>query len=242
MSRKKPLLLDLFCKAGGASAGYAKAGFDVVGVDIAPQPNYPYEFHQADALEVMADTEFMSRFDAFAASPPCQAHSKARNLSIARNGGKYGEHLDLIPQTREALMRTGKPYIIENVAASTLEPTVKLYGSQFRYLHTQRERWFESNIELTPPEEPRRPFQTPSAGNGVGPDGSISIVGSGGVRGLNAKQITLYWGYALGGIDWMTRAELAEAIPPAYTEFLGRQLKEYLLSTKSTPRPVSMEA
>lgn len=224
----KPKLLDLYCKAGGCSAGYAKAGFEVTGVDIAPQPNYPYKFIHADALEILKDKEYISQFDAIAASPPCQAYSKARSLSLARNGGQYGDHLDLVPETRELLEATGKPYIIENVAGSPLINPIKLFGSQFKNLYTQRERWFESNIPLKDPEQGRVAMKTPSAGNGIGEDGSISICGSGGVRGLNSVQIKLYWGFAMGGIDWMSRAELAEAIPPAYTEFLGRQLKEYL--------------
>jgi DNA (cytosine-5)-methyltransferase 1 len=126
------------------------------------------------------------------------------------------------------LIKTGKPYIIENVAGAPLNNPLKLFGSQFKNLYTQRERWFESNIPLVEPEEPRQKMKTLSAGNGIGEDGSISIVGNGGVRGLNSKQIRLYWGFAMGGIDWMSRAELAEAIPPAYTEFLGKQLIDYL--------------
>lgn len=167
-------------------------------------------------------------FDVIHASPPCQHYSKSRALSMARNNGAYGEHPDLIEPTRNLLIESGKPYIIENVAGAPLINPVKLFGSQFRNLYTQRERWFESNMPLREPEIPKQKMQTPSAGNGIGSDGSISIVGSGGVRGLNATQIRLYWGFALGGIDWMTRQELAEAIPPAYTEFLGRQAIEYL--------------
>lgn len=224
----KPKMLDLFCKAGGCSAGYAKAGFEVVGVDIKPQPNYPYTFIQADALEILKDKDFISQFAFIAASPPCQAHSKARSLAEARNKGSYGNHIDLIPATRELLNASGKPYIIENVAGAPLMNPVKLFGSQFPNLYTQRERWFESNLPLVEPEVSRVKMKTPSAGNGIGEDGSISICGSGGVRGLNAKQITLYWGFAMGGIGWMTRDELAEAIPPAYTEFLGKQVKQFL--------------
>lgn len=224
----KPKLLDLYCKAGGCSAGYAKSGFEVVGVDINPQPNYPFEFIQVDALEILKDHGFVSQFAVIAASPPCQAHSKAKSLSLARNGGQYGDHKDLIPATRELLIATGKPYIIENVAGAPLINPLKLYGSQFKNLYTQRERWFESNIALVSPEQPKVSMKTPAAGNGIGEDGSISICGSGGVRGLNAKQIRLYWGFAMGGIDWMTRDELAEAIPPAYTEFLGRQALDFI--------------
>ena len=146
--------------------------------------------------------------------------------------GKYGNHQDLIPETRELLKATGKPYVIENVPGSPLINPIKLFGSQFKNLYTQRERWFESNIPLKEPEQPRIKMKTPSAGNGIGEDGSISICGSGGVRGLNAKQIVLYLGFAMGGIDWMTREELAEAIPPAYTEFIGKQLIEYIKSNE----------
>lgn len=229
----KPKLLDLFCKAGGCSAGYAKAGFEVVGVDINPQPNYPYQFIQADALEILKDASFISQFAVIAASPPCQAHSKARSLAEARNNGKYGNHADLIPVTRELLMQTGKPYIIENVSGAPLIDPIKLFGSQFSNLYTQRERWFESNMPLSAPDIARVKMKTPSAGNGIGDDGSISICGSGGVRGLNEKQIRLYWGFAMGGVDWMTRAELAEAIPPAYTEFLGKQALNHVKEAKA---------
>jgi DNA (cytosine-5)-methyltransferase 1 len=144
------------------------------------------------------------------------------------NGGKYGDHADLIPITREQLIASGKPYIIENVAGSPLFSPIKLFGSQFKNLYTQRERWFESNLPLKEPDVSRTSMKTPSAGNGIGEDGSISICGNGGVRGLNSTQIRLYWGFALGGIDWMSREELAEAIPPAYTEFIGAQVKQYL--------------
>ncbi len=213
--------------------GYAQAGFDVTGVDIEPQPNYPFEFVQGDALEVLWDRQFIGRFDVMHASPPCQIHSRARGLSEARNGGKYGNHVDLIPRTRELLKQTGKPYVIENVAGSNLIDPIKLFGSQFKNLYTQRERHFESNVPLVEPEIPRVKMKTPSAGNGIGEDGSISICGNGGVRGLNSKQILLYWGFALGGIDWMTREELAEAIPPAYTKFIGEQLINYLRQSEA---------
>lgn len=224
---KKYKILDLFCKAGGAGKGYYDAGFEVVGVDIVPQPNYPYEFIQMDAIEFLK-TQDLSKFDAIHASPPCQAHSKCRQLSEARNNGSYGEHKDFIASTRELLEKIGKPYIIENVEGAPLVNPIALYGSQFDNLYTQRKRLFESNITLALPEKKMKRHKTPTAGNGVGEDGWISICGSGGVRGMNAKQIVLYWGFALGGIDWMTRAELAEAIPPAYTEFLGKQLVAHL--------------
>lgn len=225
-------LLDLFCKAGGCSKGYHDAGFEVVGVDIMPQPNYPYKFYQCDALEVLKDKGFISQFDVITASPPCQHYTKMQHMAQARNGGQYGDHPDLIAPTRELLITTRKPYVIENVSGAPLINPLKLYGSQFKNLYTQRERWFESNVPLQAPETPKSSMKTPSAGNGMGEDGSISICGSGGVRGLNSKQIRLYWGFALGGIDWMSREELAEAIPPAYTYFIGLQLKDYLQNEK----------
>lgn len=114
-------ILDLYCKAGGAGYGYKLAGFDeIVGVDIEPQPNYPFEFIQMDAIEFL-QTQDLSSFDAIHASPPCQAHSKCKQLSQARNGGAYGDHKDFIADTRELLDKIGKPYIIE------MEQDAKVY-------------------------------------------------------------------------------------------------------------------
>lgn len=118
--------------------------------------------------------------------------------------------------------------MIENVVGAELIEPISLSGTQFNYIYTQRKRLFESNIPLVPPDRKPIKKKTPSAGWGFGEDGFISICGSGGVRGMNNRQIPLYWGFALGGIDWMTREELAEAIPPAYTEFIGKQLIDYI--------------
>ena len=167
-------ILDLFCKAGGAAKGYYEAGFEVLGVDIEPQPNYPYDFIQMDAIEFLK-TQDLSKFDAIHASPPCQAHSKCRQLSEARNNGKYGEHKDFICVTRELLDEIGKPYIIENVDGAPLINPIALYGSQFDNLYTQRKRLFESNIQLSLPEKKMKRHKTPTAGNGIGEDGWISI-------------------------------------------------------------------
>lgn len=203
----------------------------MTGVDINPQPNYPHTFIQSDAIEFLM-TQDLSEYDAIHASPPCQAHSRAIGLSQARNNGAYGEHRDYIPQTRELLRKTGKPYVIENVVGAPLIDPISLSGTQFKNLYTQRKRLFESNIELVPPEKKPTAKKTPPAGWGFGPDGFIAICGSGGVAGMNNRQIPLYWGFALGGIDWMTREELAEAIPPAYTEFIGKQIIAYLNETR----------
>ena len=208
--------------------GYHRAGFQVVGVDINPQPRFPFEFHQADALTYPLDG-----FDVIHASPPCQGYSRAKWLSMARNRGKYGIHDRLIDQVREKLTEHGGPWVIENVAGAPLHKPIRLFGSQF-WLLTQRQRWFESNISLKPPSTPMRRMKTPSAGNGIGPDGSICICGNGGVRGLKAAEIVSYWSKALGGVDWMIRREMAECIPPAYTEFIGKQLMEILNAKNHT--------
>lgn len=122
---RKPRLLDLFCKAGGAGYGYWQAGFDVVGVDIEPQKRYPFTFIQADALEYLA--RHGGEYDAIHASPPCQAFSKMKNPDKAHRKA----HPDLVDPVRELLMRTGRPYIIENVPGAPLLSPVTLCGSQF---------------------------------------------------------------------------------------------------------------
>lgn len=214
-------LLDLYCGAGGCSVGYHRAGFEVVGVDIEPQPNYPFEFIQMDAIEFLK-TQDLSEFHVIHASPPCQKFSRVQHLGKARNGS-YKEHPDLLTPTRELLKATGKPYVIENVMGAPLINPIVLCGSMFKGLKVYRHRQFESNVPLYAPEHRPHNDKTPSAGNGPSPKGFISVCGTGGVRGMNSKQILEYWSMAMG-IDWMTRRELAQAIPPAYTEWVGRQL------------------
>ena len=221
-SAARPRLLDLFCCEGGAGVGYSRAGFDVVGVDIEPQPNYPLKFVQADALEYVA--AHGREFDAIHASPPCQFGTGVQNLGRARNGG-YPEHINLIPQTRAALIKTGKPYSIENVSGARkhLISPVMLCGAYFG-LKVYRHRFFECSFSVPHPVHTPHNDSTPSAGNGKSPKGFISVCGTGGVRGMKAREIIEYWQMAMG-IDWIdTRHKLAEAIPPAYTEYIGRYL------------------
>lgn len=200
--------------------GYHRAGFDLIGVDIEQQPNYPFEFVKMDAVEYL-QTQDLSQFAVIHASPPCQRFSGMQLLSAARNGS-YNEHADLIDPVRELLVQVGKPYVIENVIGAPLLNPIMLCGSMFG-LKTYRHRLFESNIfMMTPMHEPHRD-QTPPAGNGISPKGFISVCGTGGVKGMTAKEILSYWSLAMD-IDWMTRAELAQAIPPAYTEWIGREL------------------
>jgi DNA (cytosine-5)-methyltransferase 1 len=205
-------LLDLFCKAGGASVGYARAGFEVVGVDIKKQKRYPFEFICADALEVLRDHDFVAQFDAIAASPPCQTHSITKNLRIAQ--GKSTDKIDLIPETRAALIASGKPYIIENVPGAPLINPVTLCGSAFG-LAVRRHRNFESNIELIGTGCDHK-----KQGRPVGIYGGMrDSIPHGGKTADSIEQAR-----SAMGIDWMIWGELVEAVPPAYTENLGNQL------------------
>ena len=138
-------LLDLFCGAGGASAGYAAAGFEVHGVDLKHGKRYPYTYVRADVLDVLRDKNYLDQFDVIHASPPCQTHSITQHLRNAQ--GKTTSKLDLIPQTRAALVESGKPYIIENVPGSPLINPIQLCGSSFG-LKVRRHRLFESNMAL----------------------------------------------------------------------------------------------
>lgn len=221
----KPKCLDLFCCAGGASKGYSDAGFEVTGVDVVYHPNYPFRFILANALEYLQN--HWREYDFIALSPPCQFGTGIQHLGKARNGS-YPVHLNLIPQSQELVLQTGKPYVIENVqgARKYLINPVMLCGTYFG-LKVYRHRYFESNLPLTTPNHHPHKDSTPSAGNGKSPKGFISVCGTGGVRGMTNREVLDYWKFAMG-IGWMSRAELAEAIPPAYTEFIGRQIIELI--------------
>lgn len=220
MSTGKPRLLDLFCCAGGAAMGYHRAGFRVVGVDLKPQPHYPFEFHQADALTYPFDG-----FDAVHASPPCQAHSV-----ISKNLGYASRHADLLPQTRERLRASGLPWIMENVNGAPMPAAIVLCGSMFGLgipelgWYIQRHRQFESSHLLFAPR--------PCAHAGI----AISVVGTGTPKPILDKigrAFTLREARRLMGIDWMPRAELSQTIPPVYTEWLGRQLLAAMIAEKA---------
>lgn len=208
----RPPLLDLFCGAGGAAVGYHRAGFDVVGVDIRPQPRYPFEFVRADALEYLATAD-LSSFAAIHASPPCQVYSVS-TVALRRAGKRYP---DLVGPTRTGLERTGLPWVIENVPGSPLRPDIKLCGCLFGLPGLKRERWFETSwraFDLRPPCHH--------------PDPIVTVIGHGPTehshyRGLPGHRWTALKHQAMG-IDWMNREELGEAVPPAYTHFIGEQL------------------
>lgn len=216
-------LLDLFCGAGGAAMGYHRAGFEVVGVDIKPQPHYPFEFHLADALEYLDALQYLpdywQEFVVIHASPPCQAYSRMRHLPWLA-GRVYPR---LIKATREALQATGKLWVIENVADAPIDGA-ELCGAALG-LPIIRHRRFESNILLMFPPCPGHPVLY------AGSRTMRQRGRAGGVMGLADGQSPAD---ALG-IDWMTQREMRQAIPPAYTRYIGEQLREAVrLTTPST--------
>jgi DNA (cytosine-5)-methyltransferase 1 len=208
-------LLDLFCGAGGASTGYALAGFEVTGIDLKHGKRYPFTYIKGDVLSYLDDLDFLRSFDVIHASPPCQTHSITQHLRNAQ--GKSTSKVDLIPQTRTALIASGKPYVIENVPGSPLIDPVTLCGSAFG-LKVRRHRLFESNVPLKGSicnhKEQGRP---------VGIYGSMrDEIPKGGKTAETMDQALTAM-----GITNMIWSELVEAIPPAYTKDLGIQLRQH---------------
>ena len=221
---RRPRLLDLFCCAGGASLGYMQAGFDVVGVDIEPQPNYPFEFVQANALTL--EPSFIESFDAVHASPPCQAYS-----DLAKRNGNAGDWPRLIEPVREILIQSGLPYIIENVEGAPLYDYVMLCGTMFDELRVLRHRLFETNFPITPPPHKRHPkvhtFDRRKAHYGKTNEWRdyVQVTGGGNCTIAAARDAMR--------IGWMSKREINESIPPAYSRFVGRALLQYAFSVKN---------
>ena len=214
----KPRLLDLFCGAGGAAMGYARAGFEVVGVDLNPQPRYPFEFRQGNALRW--DAAMLVGFDALHASPPCQ-------LWAAGHNPNRDNYPDLIVPIRELLETSGLPYIIENVPRAPLLPhAVTVCGSALGRVvgdfQLHRHRRFESNIPLVGAPCPGRvrPWTMAITGTGT-PSGLFYKLG----RALSIAEKR-----EMMEMPWANSHEMSEAIPPAYTEFIGNQLIAHLQS------------
>lgn len=216
-----PLMLDLCCGAGGAADGYAAAGWDVVGVDIDPQPFYPYPFVQADAL-----TFPLHGFDAVHVSPPCQPYSRAvTSRSSHWNDTRGRDEPALIEAFRVRLNASGIPWVIENVEGAPLDG-ITLCGSMFG-LDIPRHRIFESNILLLAPPHPRCRGIAKTASERRGWDyRDMSVTGKGRRAGTADR-----WRELLGISRRMRQHDLKEAIPPAYTEHVGRQL---LAATEKT--------
>lgn len=229
----KPLLLDLCCCGGLASIGYVQAGFDVVGVDINHQPNYPYTFIQANALDIIADLNFLRQFDAIHASPPCQKAS--RSTAPQRAAGKV--YADIIAPVRDALAACGLPYVIENVPEAPIRADIVLHGYNFG-LKVLRRRHFELGnwFTLTPGGLGAR------SGTVVAGD-YCTIYGKQGYRksrkcapGWRPKfdqgSGMATWHYAMGvppDFKYLD-VELSEGIPPAFTRFIGGLLLDHLRS------------
>lgn len=223
-------LLDLFCGAGGCAKGYQRAGFHVRGVDIKPQPRYcGDEFIEGDALdylEALIRSGEIERFDAVHASPPCQAFSSLKNLGKQ----SHKERFDLIEETRTSLRITRSPYVIENVSGAPLEFPVTMCGQYFG-LRVRRHRLFESNILLLAPDCERFHSINPVAVYGDHPELHTYKPGSGGWKN---RAPNIETARAAMGIDWMIWPELTQAIPPAYTEFIGKQLIEAIRQRRNT--------
>lgn len=221
----RPRLLDLFCCAGGAGVGYHRAGFDVVGVDLKPQPRYPFAFLLADALTL--DPEWIATFDAIHASPPCQSYS-----DLAKRNGNADAWPRLIEPVRDLLVRSGLPYVIENVDGAPLLNPVVLCGTMFPGLRVLRHRLFETNFVLLAPPHGKHPLvhtfdkRKSQFGKTDEMRDFVSVTGGGNCTVAAASDAM--------GIDWMTKNELNEAIPPAYTQFIGEQLKAQLFTRKAS--------
>ncbi|CAL9450890.1 SAM-dependent methyltransferase [Streptomyces sp. enrichment culture] len=210
---RRPRLLDLFCCQGGAAKGYADAGFDVTGVDITPQPRYPYRFVQADAIAYAL--EHGAGFDFIHASPPCQHDSECQRI--------HGNtHPDLIAPTRTALEATGRPWVIENVrgAVPKLREPVMLCGPMFG-LATYRHRFFETSSGFTLAQPAHAAHLVPQAkmGRPIPPDHYGQFVGNFSGVALARKVM---------GVTWMNRDGIRECIPPAYAHWIGRHALTHL--------------
>jgi DNA (cytosine-5)-methyltransferase 1 len=195
-----PKALDLFCCAGGASEGLRQAGFEVVGVDIKPQPRYPFTFIQADAL-----TFPLEGFDFIWASPPCQAYTLAQRI-------RDNDHPDLIAPIRKRLKQLGVPWAIENVVGAPLINPIELCGAMFG-LQVYRHRLFECSFLIDAPRHPDHVAPLRKMGRPVRPGEFMHVVGN--FSGVAQARKAM-------GIDWMVRDELREAIPPAYAAYIGR--------------------
>jgi len=210
-------LLDLFCGAGGAGMGYHRAGFEVVGVDIKFQKNYPFEFHCADAFEYLE--QFCQNFDVIHVSPPCQGFSDLKKMHNAKH------HADLLTPMREALKVLGKPYIIENVEGSPMFNYFTLCGSMFNLGTETAELRRHRRFEMTQP-----PLMIPPHIHGT-KSRVIGVYGGHGRdrrRKVNTQDFSTDERREAMGIDWMNGRELSQAIPPAYTEWIGQQLLKAL--------------
>ena len=234
----RPRLLDLFCKAGGAAKGYHDAGFEVVGVDIEPQPRYPYEFHQADALSVLRSMAYWPNFsgelwspgsyDAIHASPPCQDHSTTKDF-----GGDHGTGW-MLAATLELLSSLPLPWVVENVKTAPLARQDDLFGAtglelcgcmfpELRGLLYEA-RLFQTSFGIPQPRHVKHIWPQTKMGRPPKPGECMQLTGHFSDVPEGRRRMRL---------PWMTQSELAQAIPPAYTEWVGSRLLEHLASERA---------
>jgi DNA (cytosine-5)-methyltransferase 1 len=223
----RPLLLDLFCGAGGASVGYHRAGFDVLGVDIEPHPEYPFEFHQMNALVTLA-TWNLDRFAAVHASPPCEFATTMSARWRKRGGTVADTRVNLLTPTLEILRALGIAYVVENVpgAKKYMRPTLLLHGGMFG-LGVHRPRFFESSELILAPRA--RQAVKPVGVYGDHPQNRYSTRQNGDMTGKRSefrRARTIDEARELMGMPWADWDGCRKAIPPAYTEHIGRQLLE----------------
>ena len=220
---RKPRIVDFYCCGGGASQGYHLAGFDVVGVDNEPQPNYPFDFAQRDALEALTDTRFMAQFDAAHGSPPCQDHSETLKLSRGHGTGW------LLAATRDKFIAWGRPWVLENVRGSQLPEQEDLFGAHgltlcgcmFPELRGQlyEDRLFETSFPVTQPRHVKHLWAQTKMGRRPRPGECMQVTGHFSDVAEARRRMQL---------PWLTRDQLAQAIPPVYTRFVGEQLLAHL--------------
>jgi DNA (cytosine-5)-methyltransferase 1 len=218
-------LLDLFCCQGGAATGYHRAGFDILGVDVLPQPRYPFPMVQADALEFLAFAD-LSPFAAIHASPPCQFATTMSARWRARGGTVADAHVNLLTPTLAILRRLGKPYIAENVVGAKryMRPTLLLHGGQFG-LGVHRPRLFESSELILAPRA--RPAVDPVGVYGDHPQHHYSTRQNGDMKGKRSvfrRARTIDEARELMGMPWADWTGCKEAVPPPYTEMIGAAL------------------
>ena len=225
---KRPLLLDLFCGAGGAAMGYHRAGFDVVGVDLQPQPRYPFRFIQADALTFPLDG-----FDAIHASPPCQANSVTRHIVSAT---RWRETPDLVTPVYTRLRGVGVPWVMENVNGAPMPDSIMLCASMFGLPMIRHRLFASSHLLFAPAACAHTTHLVEVIGGKVRGIGayrnSDAFITPGGHKQRREAALRKSDAQTAMGIDWMTISEMCESFPPTYTEWIGRQLLTALAAGK----------